>query len=132
MIVHFFLAIQLYKSVEIEGWLINAVSSEPVKTTSDGLLDYRLELINLYQKNSHVRLFIHDNRTGQDFYIPIDAKASEVQRNWVGEGEIWIWSSLSGITDNNYRQLSVWRMEPLPQLEFLIDIEDANSTRLTQ
>ncbi|MFF2890591.1 hypothetical protein [Paenibacillus sp. NPDC057967] len=132
IIAHFFLAIQLFKSVEIEGWLINGVSSEPVKTTSDGLLDYRLELINLYQKNSRVRLFIHDNSTGQDIYIPIDAEASEVQREWVGEGEMWQWSSLSGITDNNHRQLSVWRMEPLPQLEFLIDIEDVISTRLTQ
>lgn len=131
IIAHFFLAIQLFKSVELEGWLINGISSEPVKTTSDGLLDYRLELINLYQKNSHVRLFIHDNRTGQDIYIPIDAEASEVQREWVGEGEMWSWSSLSGMTDNNHWELSVWRIAPMPQLEFLIDIKEANSTRLT-
>jgi len=119
--IHFFLAIQLFNSVEIEGWLKDSVSSEPIQTTTDGLYNYRLELINMYQKNSSARLLIQDMRTKQDIYIPIEVEGEEVQRNWQEKGGNWSWSSLSALTDNNLLELIVWRRAPLSPLKFHLD-----------
>ncbi|WP_270170240.1 hypothetical protein [Paenibacillus sp. SYP-B4298] len=130
--IHFFLAIQLFNSVEIEGWLKDSVSSEPIQTTTDGLYNYRLELINMYQKNSSARVLIQDMRTKQDIYIPIEVEGEEVQRNWQEKGEGWSWSSLSALTDNNLLELIVWRRAPLSPLKFHLDTKEKQAKLITQ
>lgn len=131
IISHFFLAVQLYKAVDIEGWLTEAISREPVKTTSDGMYDYRLELINSYQKNSFARLYIHDNVKGHDIYIPVKLKVDEVQIKWLGEGEKWSWSLLSRLKDENQFELHISRVSSLPSLIFHVDIKNKTSVLLT-
>lgn len=129
IVLHFILAIQLFNSVQIVGWLTPSVSSEYTQRTPDGLYNYRLELINQYQKNSQARLYLHNTVTGQITHIPLQINVDEIKRVWTGEGEQWSWSSLSSDLDNNQMELQVWRRKPLTPAVFNISISDGEPAK---
>lgn len=47
------------------------IFADTIRPTDDGRLEYRLELVNLFQRNATARLFVRDLDTLEEFYIPI-------------------------------------------------------------
>ena len=55
-------------------WYFN----DSMRPTSDGLFEYRVELVFPFQRNARLRLLVRDRSTGEEFHIPLDAPASEI------------------------------------------------------
>jgi len=60
------------------GWLIPVVRSDWTQTTSDGKFEYRLEVINLFQRNARAQLYVRSIYTGDEMIIPTGINAREL------------------------------------------------------
>lgn len=69
MVLSILLSFVLIQSVSTHGWANEKISSDSLKITSDGKYEYRVNLINLFQKNSHARLYLKDVHSGEEIYI---------------------------------------------------------------
>ena len=71
-----FSSVQLLQSQTIitRGWGTERVISSQLQTTSDMRFEYRLDLINVFQRNSSARLFLRDIETGEvkNIALPMD------------------------------------------------------------
>lgn len=81
----------LFLNVDPEGWLTENVRSDDVQTTSDGKYEYRLELINLFQRNSYARLYTKDMFTGSGMIIPINIRTKEMNAIIISPDETTHW-----------------------------------------
>lgn len=62
----FSLSIPLFIDVNTGGWLYDDIESDSLKLTSDGKYKYRIELINMDQKNSREQLYVRNISTDEE------------------------------------------------------------------
>jgi len=92
VIVLAFLSIQLFSSptINIYGWLEERVTSGNIHTTQDDRFEYRLDLINVFQRNSSARLFLRDLETGEEQSIALPMNTRRVTGFFQGPQITWI------------------------------------------
>ena len=61
LLVSILLSAALIQSVSAHGWANEKIESDSVKVTADSKYEYRIDLINLFQRNSHARLYLKDS-----------------------------------------------------------------------
>lgn len=90
------LSVTLFRGVNTQGWLTESVRGDIVKTTKDLQYEYKIELINIFQKNSRARLYVKSTSTGEEKRIPVQIKTNEIVAysgdNWGGiraGGRVW-------------------------------------------
>lgn len=59
------------------GWLIPRVTRDWMQTTSDGIFEYRIELINQFQRNSQTRLYVKNTLSGKEKTIYLNISTDE-------------------------------------------------------
>lgn len=72
------LSITLFRNTTTKGWLVENVTSDSIQITTDGNYEYRLDLINMFQRNSRARLYVKDTSTDVEVTIPVDVSIKEI------------------------------------------------------
>jgi len=101
VLISIFLSIMLITSVNPEGWLTEIVRSDTLRVTSDNQYEYKLDVINLFQKNSFARLYTKKLSTGEEKSIPIGIQTNKiiVLTTTHGQDEFWILMEPTDIAD---------------------------------
>jgi len=66
-------SISMIGSVARFGLATEHISADTLSVTSDERFEYRTELVNLFQRNASIRLFIRDLETGEEHIIPLSS-----------------------------------------------------------
>lgn len=89
----------------IIGWLKESVTKDYLQFTDDTQYEYRLEIVNLFQKNSFARLYIRNVETKEESFIRLDIPTNEMYAISGGEGYVYpepgippVWTKLE-LTD---------------------------------
>ncbi|WP_442602965.1 hypothetical protein [Paenibacillus sp. KN14-4R] len=122
------LSVALIQSVSTYGWVKEKIESDTLKKTSDEKYEYRVDLINLFQRNSRARLYLKDISSGKETYIPIEIQTSKIVVLGVGKVNHWVKLEL---TDNS-SQYTLYTTKELgiPEEKFKIDIIAGTSNRM--
>lgn len=88
------LTISLFRGVNTSGWLHDRITSDPIRLTSDGKYEYRIDLINLFQKNSKERLYVRQVATGEESFIPLQLGSEEIHGIGIPIGNDLPWAIL--------------------------------------
>ncbi|RXZ79065.1 hypothetical protein EBB07_24755 [Paenibacillaceae bacterium] len=122
----------LFKGVNTQGWLTERITSDSLKITSDLKYEYRIDLINLFQKNSQARLYVRNVSTGVESSIPVDIYTNKIFSIGIerGKGQLnnWVLMKPTDLPDRYY--LSTTRELRIQEEQFKIDIGTGTSKRL--
>ncbi|WP_438448067.1 hypothetical protein [Gorillibacterium sp. sgz5001074] len=118
----------LIQSVSTHGWAHEKVESDSIKITIDNMFEYRIDLINLFQKNSRARLYLKEISSGEEKLIPVGIQTSKIAV--LGVNKINHWVKLEP-TDEPYRYvLSTTDELRIPEEKFEIDFRLGTSSRM--
>ncbi|MFK4305310.1 hypothetical protein ABH892_005495 [Paenibacillus sp. RC254] len=123
-----FFSYHLVEGTPTRGWLYDNVDSDPVRLTSDQKYEYRIDIINPFQRNSREQLHLKNISTGEEKNIAISI-IKENKGYSGGDGNDWSWGILKPTKVPNQYELSTldehnrgrYGMDPRV---FLIDIEE--------
>jgi hypothetical protein len=118
----------LIHSVNSHGWTKDDIENDTLKATVNGKYKYRIELINLFQRNSNARLYLRDVGSGEEKYIPVNIQTRRIVGLGVKDVNHWI---ILEPTDEPSRYfLSTTKELGIPEEKFEIDIRAGTSNRL--
>ncbi len=118
----------LFKGVHIQGWLTEKITSDSLKVTSDKKYEYRIDLINVFQKNSRGRLYVKNVASGEEMSIPIDIHTSRIVGLGIKKVNNWV---MIEPTDESSRYILYTTKElGIPEEKFEIDVGTSTSRRL--
>lgn len=80
----------LMNSVSEYEWAKVKIKSDTLKITADGLYEYRIDLINLFQRNSNSRLYVKDRKTKQEKFLQVDIRTNKIGALGVSEHNHWV------------------------------------------
>ncbi len=125
VIVLLVLSMVLIKSVSSQGWLTEKVTSDSLKITSDEKYQYRIDLINLFQKNSYAKLYVKNVATNEEVSIPVDIETDKIVGLGIKETNNWVTMEPSEAL-NRY-VLYTTKELGIPEEKFKIDIASRTS-----
>ena len=114
------------------GWIRDRVSLGSEQITEDGLLRYRLDLINTRQRNSRAELIIHCIATGNVSNININFTPDEINQ-LTGEGSDPRLQKRITLQGTEYQHLyivetiQIWSFRPT--IRFLVDVDGLSANR---
>jgi len=118
----------LIHSVSSHGWTKEKIESDSLKTTADGKYEYRIDLVNLFQRNSYARLYLKNVSLEEEIYIPTEIQTRKLITLAVGKTNHWV---ILEPTDEPSRYiLSTTNELRIPEEKFEIDIATKTSKRL--
>lgn len=128
LVISTILSVALIQSVSTNGWAKEKVNSDSIKVTDDEKYEYRIDLINLFQKNSHARLYLKDIISGEVMYIPVDIQTREIAG--LGVEQVNHWVMLETTTDASHYIMYTTEDLGLPEEKFEIDIRAGTSNKV--
>lgn len=78
----------LIRNTSMYGWIKESVVKDYTQTTIDEKYEYRLELVNVFQRNSYARIYIKNIVNGEETTMPLDIPIKEKNVIIGGEGYI--------------------------------------------
>jgi hypothetical protein len=63
------ISFSLIRGTNLNGWIIPVVVKDWLQTTEDEKYEYRIELVNQFQRNNRTKLYIKDLSTGKEMTI---------------------------------------------------------------
>ncbi|MNC29594.1 hypothetical protein D3C75_778450 [compost metagenome] len=90
LVISTILSVVLIHGVNSSGWAKEKIESDSLKITADGKYQYHIDLINLFQRNSHARLYLKDVSTGEEKFIPVNIQTRQIKTLAVGKVNHWI------------------------------------------
>lgn len=128
LVISIFLTTILINSVNSHGWTKEQIESDSLKTTADGKYEYRIELINLFQRNSHARLYLKDVGSGEEKYISVNIQTRKIIV--LGVKDVNHWIILEPTAQPSAYFLSTTKELGIPEEKFEVDIETRTSKKL--
>lgn len=128
LVISTILSVALIQSVSTNGWAKEKVESDSIKVTDDEKYEYRIDLINLFQKNSHARLYLKDIGSGEEMYIPVDIQTRKIVV--LGVSEVNHWVMLETTKDASHYVMYTTEDLGLPEEKFEIDIRAGTSNKV--
>lgn len=122
------LSVVLIQSVSSHDWTKVKIKSDSLKITDDGNYEYRIDFINLFQRNSNARLYLREVGTGEEKYIPINIQTRKIEALRVSKVNHWI--ILEPTNEPSRYFLSTTKELRIPEEKFEIDIRAGTSSRL--
>jgi hypothetical protein len=123
------LSVFLVKGVNTNGWLTERITSDSLKITSDKKYEYRIDLINVFQKNSRARLYVKNVSTGKEMDVPVDIHTKKIVVLMTRkEGMDWVLMEPTDSPDR-YNLFTAEELD-IPQEQFEIDVVTETSRRL--
>ena len=120
----------LFRSVNTSGWLYDRITSDPLRLTSDGKYEYRIDLINLFQKNSKERLYLRQVSTGEERFIPLHLNSREIHGIGIPNDNDWSWAILCPTESAYIYDLMTTEMLPVGIKRFEINVEKGTITEI--
>ncbi|MFB7817162.1 hypothetical protein ACFC0X_23690 [Paenibacillus chitinolyticus] len=117
----------LFKNVNTSGWLSESIVTDTLQITEDGQYEYQFELINLFQKNSHARLYIKSSSTGEEMRIPLDVPVNTI--NVLSERKMNYWISLEETAEKYKYILYTTSKFPLEE-KYEVDIKKGKAVKV--
>lgn len=119
----------LIYNVHVHGWARETVRSDSLQITADAKYEYHIDLINVFKRNSHARLYLKDLGSGEEKHIPVDIQTRNIVV--LGGKTINHWILLEP-TDNETSLYTLYTTEELgiPEEKFDIDVAAGTSKRL--
>lgn len=118
----------LIQSVNTHGWANEKIRSDTLKISADGKYEYRVDLINLFQRNGHARLYLKNVSTGEETYISTEIQVRKIKTLAVGEVNHWI--KLEPTDNVSHYILNTTKELGIPEEKFEIDIATRTSRKL--
>lgn len=118
----------LIQSVNTHGWTNEKIRSDTLKISADGKYEYRVDLINLFQRNGHARLYLKNVSTGEETYITTEIQVRKIKTLAVGEVNHWI--KLEPTDNVSHYILNTTKELGIPEEKFEIDIATRTSRKL--
>jgi len=72
----------------------DAISSDSIRPTDDGLYEYRFELVNAFQRNASARLFVRDLETQEEMYISLPISMRGIHGLSTPAGREFLWARM--------------------------------------
>ena len=124
-------AVFSYHQTPTAGWLTERVKGDVIQLTADGKYEYRVEVVNQFQKNAYVRLYLKSMSTGNIAIIRLSAQMEEISARTVPEQNIPkrpIWSSMDYADSSEGYILSVTKefLTTAPKFEINTATETSN------
>ena len=128
LVISILLSAILIHSVNSHGWTKEKIRSDSLNTTADGQYEYRIDLINLFQRNSKAKLYLKNVGSGEEKYIPVNIQTHKIVGLRVGKINHWI---ILEPTDESSRYfLSTTKELGIPEEKFEVDLNAGTSIRL--
>jgi len=121
------LSLLVIRVVHTSGWLHDRIFSDPKRITSDGKYEYNTDLVNLFQKNSHERIYIRNIETGEELYIPVKLIDIKIHGIGISTDDDWAWTLMNSTDSPNQYELITTEELPVTKKRFLIDISNCTS-----
>lgn len=118
----------LFKNVNTSGWLSENIEVDTLQITEDGKYEYQIELINLFQKNSHARLYIKSSSTGEEMRIPLEIPVNNIRV--LSKGKVNRWISLEVTSEADKYIVHTTSNFPLPYEQYKVDVKKKESVKL--
>lgn len=118
----------LIQSVNTHGWANKKIRSDALKISADGKYEYRVDLINLFQRNGYARLYLKNVSTGEETYISTEIQVRKIKTLAVGEVNHWI--KLEPTENKSHYILITTKELGIPEERFEIDIATRTSRKL--
>jgi len=128
-----YLSVFLLQGVNENKWAREKIVSDSLKITTDHKYEYRIELINLFQRNSRARLYLVEVSSGKVMYIPIDIETRKIRILRRGEGidgEGIDWGRLEPTDKESEYILYTKDIGRLPEEKFKIDVIAGTSSKI--
>lgn len=119
----------LIQSVNTHGWAKEKIQSDTLKITTDNRYEYRIDFINLFQRNSNARLYLKDLDSGKEIYIPVDIQTNEIVVLGVSKVNHWVRLEPTDIA-YQYHLYTTKDLRDLPEEKFKIDVLAGTSSRV--
>ncbi|MGQ3479138.1 hypothetical protein [Paenibacillus sp. TY11] len=122
-----FFSYHLVGATSTRGWLYDDVRSDPMRLTSDQKYEYRIDLINPFQRNSREQLHLKDVSSGMEMNIPIVIRKNR-EPYLSGSGDDWAWAILKPTKVPYQYKLSTLEQDNVEDYNmdsriYLIDVE---------
>lgn len=123
------LTVSQFRAIEPTGWLTERIQTHELVTTSDQQYQYRLELVNTFQSNEKVRLYLKDIHTGKESKInlAIDLGAAYA----IGSSDEG-WVHMEPTNQPHQYMMTINDVLSIPKDTFLIDTAQAASIIIAQ
>lgn len=109
-------------------WAETRVTSDAVRITTDNRYEYRLDLVNMFQRNAYTRLYLKNTADEEEIYIPVDIELSDIVV--ISMGDEIQWSVLESTGNPSQYILSTTDDFPVPEKRFDINVESKTSTEI--
>lgn len=110
----------LFKNVNKSGWLSESIVTDTLQVTANGQLEYQLELVNLFQKNSLARLYVRRKSNDEEIRIPLEISLDKIKG--LTEEKMNYWITLEQTLDTEKYILYTTSKFPLPNRKFEVYI----------
>ncbi|MHA6530794.1 hypothetical protein [Paenibacillus sp. BAC0078] len=129
IVILFSFSISLFQNTNTEGWLTEKITSDDIKMTTDQKYEYRLDLINMFQKNSHARLYVRDVVSDEvkDIDVEISTRTIVV---YTTKSSGTHWGFLKPTNEPDRYILNTTEDLGIPEEKFEVDIAKGVSKRL--
>ncbi len=132
--------ITLIRHTSMYGWIKENVIKDYTQSTIDKKYEYRLELVNMFQKNSYARIYIKDIKNYEETKIPLDIPTREKsviiggEEYMISETDVLlVWSKLvPSETEDIYVLTTTETFDEGKIYRFQIDMKDKTAKRDTQ
>ncbi|NQX61108.1 hypothetical protein HQN88_19765 [Paenibacillus qinlingensis] len=118
----------LYKSVNTSGWLTERVMADSIQMTTDGHYNYRIEVINIFQRNSYARLYLKNVSTSEENRIRLSLPVYEI--HGIGVEKVNYWVKLEPITEADTYILHTTKNFPLSGERFKVDVINGRAVKI--
>jgi len=129
-IIFMILAYNLYNSVDNYGWLQTRIHSESIKLSEDNKYEYKIELVNMFQKNSFARLYMKNVQTEEIVYISLDVDTRHI--GGFSMDQVNNWGNLIATQVEDQYILYTNEKFPFPVGSYLVDVKRNSSEKLNK
>lgn len=123
-----FLSVVLIKSVDTRGWITEKVTSDSLKFTADEKYEYRIDIINVFQKNSRAQLHVRNVATGEISRIPISMQTEKIVTLRIEKVNNWVFMEPTEISEKYI--LHTTSDLGVPKKKFEIDIAEETAKEI--
>lgn len=121
------LSVPLYKNVNTSGWLTENIKTDTIQVTADNRYEYCIELVNTFQRNSSIRLYLKTIHSNEESRIILDLpQVSGI--SWNARENFF--TILEPTIQEGEYLLTTQRMSPFPEAQFQVSVNDAKAIKL--
>lgn len=127
MAIMIFLSKPLYENVNTSGWLTDEINADTKQITADNQYEYDVELVNIFQRNSSVRLRLKSLHSHEEQRIKLELPRVN---GLIMNSKENFFTTLQPTDDPNLYILKTLPLSPFPEVKFKVDVKNGKANKL--